>query len=102
LARGWMSVASIMARGNAAGSGFTEKQKAEYLPRIARGEFLGSFALSEPNAGSDVASLSTRAHREGDEWVINGSKMWCTFADGSDYMTVMARTDPNIDPKARH
>lgn len=102
LARGWMSVASIMARGNGAGNGFTEEQKQRYLPRMASGEYLGAFALSEPNAGSDVANLSCRARREGDEWVINGSKMWCTFADGADYLTVMARTDPNVDPKARH
>lgn len=102
LARGWMSVASIMARGNGAGNGFTDEQKAEYLPRMASGEYLGAFALSEPNAGSDVANLSTRARREGEEWVINGSKMWCTFADGADYLTVMARTDPNVDPKSRH
>ena len=49
-----------------------------------------------------MANLSTRARRDGDHWVINGSKMWCTFADGADYLTVMARTDPNVDPKARH
>lgn len=102
LARGWMSVASIMARGNGAGAGFTEEQKQRYLPRIASGDYLGAFALSEPNAGSDVANLSTRARRDGDGWVINGSKMWCTFADGADYLTVMARTDPQVNPKARH
>lgn len=102
LARGWMSVASIMARGNSTGNGFSEEQKRQYLPRVARGEYLHAYALSEPNAGSDVANLSCRARREGDEWVINGSKMWCTFADGADYLIVMARSDPKIDPKARH
>lgn len=102
LARGWMSVASLMARGNGAGNGFTQAQKEAYLPKIASGEYLGAFALSEPNAGSDVANLSCRARRDGDEWVINGAKMWCTFADGADYLTVMARTDPNVDPAKRH
>lgn len=102
LARGWMSVASIMARGNGAGNGFTEEQKQKYLPKMASGEYLGAFALSEPNAGSDVANLSCRARRADGGWVINGSKMWCTFADGADYLTVMARTDPDVDPKARH
>jgi len=102
LSRAWMSVASLMARGNGLGGGFSEEQRQRYLPRIARGEFLGSFALSESNAGSDVANLSCRARRDGDEWVVNGQKMWCTFADGADYITLFARTDPNVDPERRH
>ncbi|MGO4705964.1 acyl-CoA dehydrogenase family protein [Microvirga sp. 2MCAF38] len=105
LARGWMSVASMIARGNALiGSlkSMTPEQKKVYLPRMARGEFLGAFALSEPNAGSDVANISCRAKRVGDEWEITGNKYWCTFADGADFILVFARTDPTIDPKARH
>jgi alkylation response protein AidB-like acyl-CoA dehydrogenase len=103
LSRAWMSVASLMARGNGLGiGGMSEAQRHELLPRMARGEYLGAFALSEPNAGSDVANITCRARREGDAWVINGSKMWCTFADGADYLTLFARTDPNIDPQARH
>lgn len=102
LARAWMSVASIVARGNGLGGGFSEEQRQKYLPRTARGEFLGAFALSEPGAGSDVANLRCRARREGDEWVVNGAKMWCTFADGADYITLFARTDPQVDPKRRH
>ena len=100
LARGWMSVASIIAR--AGGAGWTdEEQRRKYLPRVVRGEFLGAVALSEPEAGSDLANVSCRARREGDEWVINGNKMWCTFADGADYITVLCRTqDP--DPANRH
>ncbi|HYA36389.1 MAG TPA: acyl-CoA dehydrogenase family protein [Candidatus Binataceae bacterium] len=101
LARAWMSVASIVARGNGLGGGFNDAQRREYLPKMARGEFLGAFALSEPDAGSDVANLSCRATRDGDEWVINGSKMWCTFADGADYIMLFARTQP-VDPKNRH
>ena len=79
LSRGWMSVASIMARGNLLNPGsLTEAQKQRYLPRMARGELLGAFALSEPNAGSDVAGISCRAVRVGDVWEITGSKYWCT------------------------
>lgn len=105
LARGWMSVASMIARGNALiGSlnAMTPEQKAIYLPRMARGEFLGAFSLSEPDAGSDVANISCRAKPVGDEWSITGNKYWCTFADGADFILVFARTDAKIDPKARH
>lgn len=101
LARAWMSVASIIARGNGMGGGFTEEQKQKYLPRMAKGEFLGAVALSESDAGSDLANVQCRARRDGDDWVINGSKMWCTFADGADYMTVLARTE-EMDPARRH
>lgn len=105
LARGWMSVASLIARGNALiGSlkAMTPEQKKVYLPRMARGDFLGAFSLSEPDAGSDVANISCRARRVGDEWEITGNKYWCTFADGADFIMVFARTDPKVDPKARH
>jgi alkylation response protein AidB-like acyl-CoA dehydrogenase len=105
LARGWMSVASMIARGNALiGSlkAMTTEQKQVYLPRMARGEFLGAFSLSEPDAGSDVANISCRARRVGDEWEITGSKYWCTFADGADFILVFARTGETVDPKARH
>jgi alkylation response protein AidB-like acyl-CoA dehydrogenase len=102
LARAWMSVASIIARGNGLGGGFSEEQKRDYLPRMARGEFLGAFAMSEPDAGSDVANISCRAQRDGDDWVITGSKMWCTFADGADYITLVARTAEPEDPRRRH
>ncbi len=100
LARGWMSVASIIARGNGLG-GFSEEQRQKYLPRMARGEFLGAVALSEPEAGSDLANVSCRARQDGDEWVITGSKMWCTFADGADFITVLCRIG-EVDPNRRH
>lgn len=104
LSRGWMSVASLIARGNGmiGMDRMSEAQRRDVLPRVARGELLGAFSMSEPNAGSDVANISCRAHREGDEWVINGNKYWCTFADGADYLIVVARTDPKVDPKRRH
>lgn len=101
LARGWMSVASLIARGQQFATGFSPEQQAEYLPRMARGEFLSAFALSEAEAGSDVANLHCRAEREADGgWRIFGQKMWCTFADGSDYLQVFARTRP-VDPAHR-
>jgi alkylation response protein AidB-like acyl-CoA dehydrogenase len=103
LSRAWMSVASIIARGNGM-IGWREMspaQKKAYLPRIATGEFLGAFAMSEPNTGSDIASLSCRAKKDGDSYLITGNKYWCTFADGADYLMVMARTSP-MDPKRRH
>jgi len=105
LSRAWMSVGSLIARGNGligALKQLSPEQKALYLPRMARGEFLGAFSLSEPNAGSDVANISCRAVRVGDEWEITGNKYWCTFADGADFIMVFARTEPKVDPKARH
>jgi alkylation response protein AidB-like acyl-CoA dehydrogenase len=101
LARAWMSVASLIARGNGLGAGFREEHRQRILPKMARGEYLGAFALSEPDAGSDVASIRCRAERDGDEWVINGQKMWCTFADGADFIVLVARATP-YDPTNRH
>ncbi|MEM9652934.1 MAG: acyl-CoA dehydrogenase family protein [Actinomycetota bacterium] len=100
LARAWMSVASIIARSGIA-AGLDPSQKAVYYPKAARGEWLGSFAMSEPDAGSDIASIRTRADKVADGWVLNGQKMWCTFADQSDAILVVARTTP-YDPDNRH
>jgi acyl-CoA dehydrogenase len=96
LARGWMSVASIVARGQGGwiAKSMPEAMKREYLPRVCRGEFLNASSLSEPGTGSDLASISCRAVRDGDDWVITGNKYWCTFADGADYLIVFARTAP--------
>ncbi|MFH1796866.1 MAG: acyl-CoA dehydrogenase family protein [Pseudomonadota bacterium] len=71
----------------------TEAQKRELLPKLARGEIRFAFSLSEPNSGSDAASLRTRAVLEGDEWVINGQKMFCSCAQEADYILLMARSD---------
>ncbi len=103
LARGWMSVASIIARGNSliGTERLSEEQKREFLPKIARGEVLGAFSMSEPNAGSDIANISCRAKRDGDSFVITGNKYWCTFADGADFLIVIARTDDGR-PGRRH
>ena len=71
----------------------TDEQKRDLLPRLARGEIRFAFSLSEPHSGSDAASLRTQAVREGDEWVINGQKMFCSCAQEADYILLMARTD---------
>lgn len=65
----------------------------KYLPRIVKGELLTAWSMSEPNAGSDVGNVQTRAVREGDEFVINGSKLWCTAAQVSDLFLVLVRLD---------
>jgi alkylation response protein AidB-like acyl-CoA dehydrogenase len=71
----------------------TEAQKRELLPRLAKGEIRFAFSLSEPNSGSDAASLRTRAVLEGDEWAITGQKMFCSCAQEADYILLMARSD---------
>ena len=73
----------------------SEEVKRAYLPRIATGEIQGSYCLSEADAGSDVASLRCRAERDGDDYVLNGSKYWITNSGVSDTYTVFAKTDPN-------
>ncbi|MCS5637382.1 MAG: acyl-CoA dehydrogenase family protein [Myxococcota bacterium] len=78
----------------------TEEQKAEILPRVLAGEVFFAIGYSEPGAGTDLASLKTAAHREGEEWVINGQKMWTSLAGYSDYIWLAARTDPDA-PKHR-
>lgn len=100
LSRGWLSVGSIIARGQSL-AGATEAQKQEYLPKMASGECLKSIAISEPDAGSDVQNMRTRAERDGDEYVLNGQKMWCTFAKGSDFILTYAVTDPDAEPSYR-
>jgi acyl-CoA dehydrogenase len=72
----------------------TEDQKRKYLPRLATGELIGSFALTEPGSGSDAGSLTTSARREGDTYVLNGAKRYITNAPQAGIFTVMARTDP--------
>ena len=72
----------------------TEGQKEEYLAPVARGEKITGAAISEPHAGSDVSSISTSAEKDGDEWVIDGTKMWITNGTVADYVVMLCQTDP--------
>ncbi|CAK7005249.1 Acyl-CoA dehydrogenase [Saezia sanguinis] len=74
----------------------TEEQKQKYLPKLASGELIASFALTEPDAGSDAASLRTSAKREGDFYILNGTKRFITNAPEAGMFTVLARTNPEI------
>jgi alkylation response protein AidB-like acyl-CoA dehydrogenase len=78
----------------------TEEQRLRYLPSLARNEEKWCQLLSEPGAGSDLASLATRAVRDGDEWLLNGQKVWTTWAHLSDFAVCLARTDPSV-PKRK-
>jgi acyl-CoA dehydrogenase len=72
----------------------TEEQKARYLPKLATGELIASFALTEPDAGSDAASLRTTAIRDGDDYIVNGTKRYITNSPHASLFTLMARTNP--------
>jgi alkylation response protein AidB-like acyl-CoA dehydrogenase len=97
IARGWMSVSGVinthfivawmlMHHG-------TDEQKAHYLPRMATGEVRGAFSMSEPGCGSDVAAITSKAVRDGDDWVLTGQKMWLTNGGSSTLVAVLVRTD---------
>ena len=77
----------------------SDAQKRKYLPKLISGEHVGSLAMSEPNSGSDVVSMSTRAEKKGDRYVLNGSKMWITNGPVSETLVVYAKTDPNAGPR---
>ena len=99
LARGSMSVAAATGMQSLMGTYFihrfgSEAIRQRYLVPALRGEIVATFALTEPNAGSDVANLSTRAERRGDRWVLRGAKTWVTNAPVADVLTVAAKTSP--------
>jgi (2S)-methylsuccinyl-CoA dehydrogenase len=99
LSRGYIGVGSLGTRSEIAEelilNGGTDEQKQEWLPKIASGEILPTAVFTEPNTGSDLASLTTRAVKDGDVYKITGQKTWITHAARADLMTVLARTDPN-------
>ena len=99
LSRGYIGVGSLGTRSEIAAElilgGGTDEQKAHYLPKIASGEILPTAVFTEPNTGSDLGALKTRAERDGDDWVLKGNKTWITHAGRTDLMTVLARTDPS-------
>jgi alkylation response protein AidB-like acyl-CoA dehydrogenase len=77
----------------------TEEQKREWLPKLCSGETLGCFALTEPGSGSDAAAMQSRARRDGDDWIINGTKMFITLGTVAGLALVMAQTDPALGAK---
>jgi isovaleryl-CoA dehydrogenase len=77
----------------------TEEQKQRYLPKLISGDHVGALAMSEPGAGSDVVSMKLRADKKGDQYVLNGSKMWITNGPDADTMVIYAKTDPDAGSK---
>jgi alkylation response protein AidB-like acyl-CoA dehydrogenase len=102
LARGWMSLAGAMGGHTVVAKLLvlfgTAEQRAAYLPPMATGELRATMALTEPGGGSDLARLTTSAARDGDEWVINGTKTWITNARRSGLIALLCRTDPAAAP----
>jgi (2S)-methylsuccinyl-CoA dehydrogenase len=98
LTRGYIGVGSLGTRSEIAaeliGQAGTEAQKARYLPKIASGEILPTAVFTEPNTGSDLASLQTRAVLDGERYLVKGAKTWITHAARADLMTILCRTDP--------
>ena len=96
LSRGWMSLAGILNTHKIAatmiGRFGTEEQKERFLPRMVDGAYRAAFSLSEPDSGSDAGALRCRAERDGDEWVVNGTKMWVTNGIRSSLVMLLART----------
>ncbi len=99
LSRGYIGVGSLGTRSEIAGElilhNGTEEQKEKYLPKIASGEILPTAVFTEPNTGSDLASLKTRAVKDGDDYVVNGQKTWITHPVRADLMTLLVRTNPD-------
>jgi len=105
LSRGWMSLAGAMGGHTVVAKLIqdygTKEQQDSYLPRMATGELRATMALTEPGGGSDLQAIRTTAKRDGDEYVINGSKTWITNARRSDLIALLCKTDPEARPKHR-
>jgi alkylation response protein AidB-like acyl-CoA dehydrogenase len=102
LSRAWMSVASVIALANGALGPVAGQRRDELLRRMARGEYLVAFALTEPQAGSDAANVVCAARRDGDDWIIEGRKRWCGWAKQAEAIMLFARTSEPSDPRRRH
>ncbi|NBO09126.1 MAG: acyl-CoA dehydrogenase [Actinobacteria bacterium] len=102
LARGWMGIAGILGSHSLScwmiNKHGTEEQKKKYLPELATGKRRTGIGLTEPGAGTDLQGIRTTAKREGDEYVINGTKMWITNARYANPLPVLVKTDPNASP----
>ncbi|HEY4464283.1 MAG TPA: acyl-CoA dehydrogenase family protein [Streptosporangiaceae bacterium] len=103
LSRGWMSLAGAMGGHTVVAKLLlafgTEEQKQRYLPRMATGEVRATMALTEPGGGSDLQALTTHARRDGDTYVVNGSKTWITNARRSQVVALLCKTDPAAQPR---
>ncbi|QSE90807.1 acyl-CoA dehydrogenase family protein [Rhodococcus pseudokoreensis] len=101
IARGWMSVSGVINThfivAHMISRHGTPEQKQNYLPRMATGEVRGSFSMSEPDLGSDVAAIKTRARRDGDDYVIDGAKMWLTNGGSSNLIALLVKTDEGAE-----
>ncbi|MBB4686081.1 acyl-CoA dehydrogenase family protein [Amycolatopsis jiangsuensis] len=101
IARGWMSVSGVINThfivAHMISRHGTDEQKQHFLPRMATGEVRGSFSMSEPDLGSDVAAIKTRARRDGDAYVIDGAKMWLTNGGSSNLIALLVKTDEGAD-----
>jgi alkylation response protein AidB-like acyl-CoA dehydrogenase len=105
LSRGWISISGVV-NTHFIGSYLlmkfgSDEQKEHFLPKMATGEIRAAFSLSEPGLGSDVQAISTRAKKDGDDWLINGTKMWVTNGLRSGVVFVLAKSDPEADPPHR-
>ncbi len=105
ISRGWMGIAGILGSHSMTcvllDRYGTEEQKRRYLPDLAKGLRRSGLALSEPDAGSDLQSIATTARREGDHYVVRGTKMWITNGRHADPLPVLVKTDPNAEPRSR-
>ena len=105
LSKGWMSVSGIIGThhvlAHVVANGGTEEQKRRFLPRMAAGEIRGGLGLTEPDAGSDVQGIRTTAVKDGEEYVLNGSKMFITNAENGNAFAVLAKTDTEAEPAYR-
>ncbi|HVM12553.1 MAG TPA: acyl-CoA dehydrogenase family protein [Actinomycetota bacterium] len=105
LSRGWMSISGVLNTHFMAAyllnKHGTDEQKQRWLPKMATGELRAAYSMSEPGAGSDVQAITTRAERDGDDYVVNGTKMWVTNGLRAGLVVTLVKTDPDADPPAK-